>query len=360
MQTNSLPSQPKIDPIALRRCLGSFVTGVTVVTALDLDGNSAGLTVNSFTSVSLDPPLVLWSLRLQSKMHPIFSSAERFIVNILSERQIEVSQRFGSPSGNRFEGLKVERGIGGVPRIVDCAANVECRRVAAYPGGDHVIFLGEVERIHHSDRNSLAFRGGEYMVVHSFELGAWAAAPEMSGLAQVEALKMARNVAEELSLSTGKSIGIAVWGNRGPTMVWWAEGRQPLQVALRAGLVMPVLRSASGHLFLAFKAETATQPFVELEVGGPPGERLAELRAQVRAERLAQVRGNILPDVNTKSISAFSAPVFDRQGDIVLALTMMDHTDDLAFGDGALLRLKEAAADLSTRLGHRDTDGFAA
>lgn len=175
----------------------------------------------------------------------------------------------------------------------------------------------------------------------------------MSGVAQGETLKMARKTAEELAASSGKAVGIAVWGNRGPTMIWWVEGARPLQVNLRAGLVMPLLQSASGHLFLAFKPRASTQVLLELERGGLSDAQLDSLLDCVRTEGMASVRGNVLPDVNERSISAFSAPVFDRQADMILALTLMDYSSDFTADDAAVALLKHAAAGLSARLGYR-------
>ena len=131
-----------IDPADLRKVLGTFVTGVTVITTIDASGKAYGLTANSFTSVSLNPPIVLWNLSLTAPSHPIFREASRFAVNILADDQIDISKRFASLGRDKFAGVAVRRGLGGIPLIEGCAAYLECRSEASFPGGDHIVFLG--------------------------------------------------------------------------------------------------------------------------------------------------------------------------------------------------------------------------
>lgn len=161
-----------IDKRALRDVLGSFVTGVTVVTTVDSNGFMHGCTANSFTSVSLDPPLVLWSQALKARSYPAFRDADRFAINILSEDQESISQRFGSDKvEHKFEGIEWQAGLGGVPVLNGCAALIECRKVAAYPGGDHAIFLGQIENLRRIDRNPLVFGRGKYLRAYAPETG---------------------------------------------------------------------------------------------------------------------------------------------------------------------------------------------
>lgn len=153
------------DTRALRDVFGTFVTGVTIITTLQEDGTPWGVTANSFSSVSLDPPLVLWSQGTQGFSFPIFEAADRFVVNILSAQQADLSQRFATSGIDRFAGLAFSPGIGGLPRIDGCLAHLECRKVATYPGGDHAIFLGEVENFDKADLAPLAFSNGRYSAV---------------------------------------------------------------------------------------------------------------------------------------------------------------------------------------------------
>jgi 3-hydroxy-9,10-secoandrosta-1,3,5(10)-triene-9,17-dione monooxygenase reductase component len=149
---------------AFRGALASFATGVTVVTTVDPDGRDIGLTVNSFNSVSLDPPLVLWSLARTSTSLAAFQASKRFAIHVLSAGQQALSSRFASRKVDRFEGLEVERGEGGVPLLAGCAARFQCRTEFEYDGGDHVIFVGEVAAFDHSELPPLVFHGGGYAV----------------------------------------------------------------------------------------------------------------------------------------------------------------------------------------------------
>lgn len=159
-------NQSPFSPRELRDCFGTFVTGVTVVTTVDTQGRWYGVTVNSFSSVSIDPPLILWSQQLSAPSHPVFRSAQRFAVNILAEDQMEVSSRFAGGRPDKFSDVEIIDGLGGVPLIAGCSAHLECSSEATYPGGDHTVFLGRVESIRRTHRPPLAFGGGKYMRVH--------------------------------------------------------------------------------------------------------------------------------------------------------------------------------------------------
>ena len=160
------------DSLEFRRALGAFVTGITVITLLDDDGTFQGLTVNSFNSVSLDPPLILWSLALATPDFEMFSAVQRFAVNILAQDQIAISQRFATPSSDKFAGVGVSLGLDGVPLIEGCNATLECRTEATHPGGDHIIFLGRVERFHCDEGRPLVYHQGRYMALgNSLESG---------------------------------------------------------------------------------------------------------------------------------------------------------------------------------------------
>lgn len=129
-----------------RDTLGLFATGVTVVTALSSDGRPIGVTISSFNSVSLDPPLILWSLSQSSPNLEAFRTADHYSVNILAAGQQELSNRFASRSNDRFADIPTHPGLSGIPLIDDCCAWFECSNEAHYPGGDHLIFVGRVER----------------------------------------------------------------------------------------------------------------------------------------------------------------------------------------------------------------------
>jgi flavin reductase (DIM6/NTAB) family NADH-FMN oxidoreductase RutF len=158
----SLAAQ-EFDCREFRDTLGSFATGVTVVTALAPSGEWIGLTVSSFNSVSLNPPLILWSLSADSPNLEAFRSATRYAVNVLSADQQEISNRFAARRGDRFADVLVRVGRGGVPLIEGCCAAFECVNETQYPGGDHVIFVGRVERYMQGEAKlPLIFHGGRY------------------------------------------------------------------------------------------------------------------------------------------------------------------------------------------------------
>lgn len=152
---------------AFRDALGSFPTGVAIITTTGPDGQPVGLTCNSFSSVSLEPPLVSWGLRISSKSMPAFNQAGAFAINILAEDQKDLSARFASSQvADKFEGVAWRKGLYGLPVIEDCVATFECDKFAEHLAGDHVLFLGQVVRFDHgSHEDSLVFYKGAYMML---------------------------------------------------------------------------------------------------------------------------------------------------------------------------------------------------
>ncbi len=146
----------------LRNALGCFATGITVVTTRTADGEPVGLTVNSFNSVSLEPPLIIWSLGLQTKVRPIFEGCSHYAVNVLAEDQAHLSNRFASRDADKFAGLAITDGIEGVPLLDGCCARFECRNTTRHAGGDHTVFISEVVRFGSSERQPLIFHAGAY------------------------------------------------------------------------------------------------------------------------------------------------------------------------------------------------------
>ena len=160
-------SHPHVDPLQLRQALGIFPTGVTVMTTCAEGGHFVGVTVNSFNALSLDPPLILWSLSRRSGSLRAFQSAEHFAVNVLAEDQVAVSRRFASRAIDKFRDVEVALGLGGIPLIGGCAAYIECRTWSSQPAGDHVLFIGRVQQVQASGRRPLVFSGGAYFGVGS-------------------------------------------------------------------------------------------------------------------------------------------------------------------------------------------------
>lgn len=150
------------DPKRFRQALGAFTTGVTIVTTVDTTGKDVGVTANSFNSVSLDPPLVLWSLDKNSSNFDAFITARHFTVHILASDQETLASRFAQRGVNRFEGLTPLRGAGGVAVLHGCAARFECSMRHQYEGGDHIIFVGEVLNFDHAPLEPLVFKRGRF------------------------------------------------------------------------------------------------------------------------------------------------------------------------------------------------------
>jgi flavin reductase (DIM6/NTAB) family NADH-FMN oxidoreductase RutF len=157
------PLSPAFSALEFRAALGSFATGVTVVTALDASGRPVGLTANSFNSVSLSPPLVLWSLSKRAGTMPAFTAGSHYAINILSAEQRSLAERFASKDIDRFAGVAFRRGAGGAPVLEGSAAVFECFNRSQYEEGDHVIFVGEVERCERREGAlPLIYHGGRY------------------------------------------------------------------------------------------------------------------------------------------------------------------------------------------------------
>ena len=147
-----------------RAALGTFTTGVTIVTTRSPAGEDIGLTANSFNSVSLDPPMVLWSLARKSLSLPAFLESGYFAVHVLAAAQEDLSVTFATRGADKFAGLTVARGAGGIPLIPGCSALFQCKTAFNYEGGDHVIFVGEVQEFEHFNRSPLVFHSGRYAV----------------------------------------------------------------------------------------------------------------------------------------------------------------------------------------------------
>ncbi|MCP3477002.1 flavin reductase family protein [Bradyrhizobium sp. CCGUVB1N3] len=151
-----------IDPRDFRNALGTYATGVTIITATGPDGKPYGLTCNSFASVSLNPPLVLWSLVVYSSSLTVFQNASHFAVNVLGVSQQALANKFAKSADDKFTGVDWSPGLGNAPVLAESVANFQCRSVNRYYGGDHVIFLGAVEAYFYNRNEPLLFARGSY------------------------------------------------------------------------------------------------------------------------------------------------------------------------------------------------------
>lgn len=157
--------QPREAPVTsdeFRRACGRFATGITIASVLDASGSPHGLTVNSFTSVSLDPPLILICLGHAVACIDAFRESRHFGLNVLSERQQELSDRFARKGQDRFDGLEWYRGESGVPLLPDVLATIECRVQQRITSGDHDIFVGEMLRMRTGEGEPLIYFAGRY------------------------------------------------------------------------------------------------------------------------------------------------------------------------------------------------------
>lgn len=145
-----------------RNALGQFATGVTVITTLTPDGRRVGMTANSFTSVSMDPPLVLWCPAKRIPSLVDFEAASHFAINVLATEQHMLSRQFATPAVDKFEGVAVTEGVAGLPVLEGTVASFQCRTVARHDAGDHVIYVGEVEEYRHAAGAPLVFHAGAY------------------------------------------------------------------------------------------------------------------------------------------------------------------------------------------------------
>lgn len=145
---------------SFRSALGRFATGVTIITARGANGEAVGITANSFNSVSLDPPLVLWSLDRSSNSRSAFESSDEFAIHVIGLDQEHLSNKFAKRGADKFEGMEI--GTEGAPIIDGCAALFRCRKVQRHDVGDHILFIGEVVEFNTRDCEPLLFLHGSY------------------------------------------------------------------------------------------------------------------------------------------------------------------------------------------------------
>jgi 3-hydroxy-9,10-secoandrosta-1,3,5(10)-triene-9,17-dione monooxygenase reductase component len=164
LMRENMKNTGEFDSREFRNALGNFATGVTVITAKDLETGYVGTTASSFNSVSIDPPLVLWSLDKSARSLRAYETAEHFVVNVLAADQVSLSNEFARPDDDKFNGVEYQLNGYGVPVLAGCVAHFECSTKYLYEGGDHVIIVGEVLAFEYLERNALLFHQGGYCV----------------------------------------------------------------------------------------------------------------------------------------------------------------------------------------------------
>ena len=161
------PPRAQHDARDFRSALGCFPTGVCLVTALAGDGRRHGMTINSFSSVSLEPPMVLWSLSRNATSAAVFRDAEYFAINVLAAGDGALANHFAKPGADKFAAChgRFSAGLGGAPVLAGALATFECHSRHRYYGGDHIVLIGVVERYAHAEGAPLAFHRGRYAAV---------------------------------------------------------------------------------------------------------------------------------------------------------------------------------------------------
>lgn len=160
-------STKNFDKKEFRNTLGQFATGVTIITTLNAAKEPIGITVSSFNSLSMEPPMILWSLAKSAYSLPAFQHASHFNVHVLSAEQDQLSNSFARPGTDKFLNINYIKGLEGTPILNKCAALFECRTAHQYDGGDHIIFVGEVLEFNSSKKKPLVFHLGQYTGIDS-------------------------------------------------------------------------------------------------------------------------------------------------------------------------------------------------
>ncbi len=155
-----------IDPSVLRRAMGQFASGVTVISTLTEDGLPIGCTVSAFSSLSLNPPLVLVCIDAGRFMHQQLSTAPGFVVNVLSAKQADVAMTFARPADDRFHGINTHRGRRNIPLLDGAIAHIQCDRSDVLPGGDHAIIVGRVHDVGVNNGEPLLYAKGAFLHVN--------------------------------------------------------------------------------------------------------------------------------------------------------------------------------------------------
>lgn len=168
MSVSAPPARSSVSEIGakqFRQALSQFATGVTVITGCLAEGGYFGETIHCFNAVSLKPPLLLWSLPHTASSMPAFAAASSYVINVLAGDQIELAQRFSLPTADRFDKLAFALSERGSPVLAGTVASFECRHRSRYVEGDHMIFVGEVERCHSHPQRTLGFHRGRFIAL---------------------------------------------------------------------------------------------------------------------------------------------------------------------------------------------------
>ncbi len=344
----------------LRDVLGTFITGVTIVTTRDRQGTGHGITANSFSSVSLDPPLILWSLACTSKSFKAFQESSHFAVHILAEDQMNLSNHFSKSREDKFHGIPHTAGFGDVPILENAAARLECSRFATHPAGDHVIYIGRVERIALAPRRTLAFASGKYAVARAFELNLLHKGEVQSPVGPGtinRAISLMPMMAAQMG---GFTLCLAAWANHGPTIIHWESSSLPPGQKMAAGEVVGVTQSAIGLIFAAFMPPEQTGPFTEDDLrhapslgadAAAPKDVFEQQLVDIQSKGYARSTSAPTSDTEAALTTTLAVPILDPEGEGILALAVVSYSSCICGqGEDVVARmLLKAAREISAR-----------
>jgi flavin reductase (DIM6/NTAB) family NADH-FMN oxidoreductase RutF len=301
-----LAMQPEFDVKEFRRALGSFPTGVAIITMRGPNGEPVGLTCNSFSSVSLEPPLVLWSLRKASKSIEIFRASKSFAIHVLAEDQDQLSQRFATSSiANKFEGVASSTGYDELPLIDNCVARFQCSMFAQHEAGDHVIFIGKVEQFEVvREEDPLVFYKGAYMMLTQ-SLRELAQKGRISHRALAQARRVIYGTLVQLACENGEPADFdAIESNLRLMEAHIASGNMPERMAAALVFFDLISRAARNDVMtlVAQSLNTLLQQTVKAQAE-------ASHASQVYVPELNPIRWNILAAMRAKDVPGAVAAV---------------------------------------------------
>lgn len=329
------------DALSFRRALSAFPTGVTVVTTSAGDGSPRGVTVSSFNSVSLEPPLVLWSQHVKAASHPDFSTAGTFTVNVLATHQADISDRFGRPGDEKFAKTAWYYAETGAVIIEGCSAWFECVRVQNIEGGDHTIYMGRVTRASVSGKAPLLFAGRRYLAAQTL--------PQVAGAVEVEPLPThVQQVMDELATLTQWGVSLSRLVGEVHVVVGTDSQEVYFTRHLHPGMPLPLEDTSGGLAFLAFgKAQENVKRSVDS----------AALIADAASRGAVHLTRNLVPGLNLFDMEALSVPIYDRANIMLYALTIfrespaaLETTEETRYIEMTKDRARQIEAYLESRV----------
>lgn len=355
----------KLDEHKLCKTFDAFATGVTVITIRRSDGSFSGVTANSFNSVSVSPPLVLWSQSIWAKRFPAFRDCDHFTVNVLAHDQRSLANRFVVSEDEPFSEFDFLEGIHGAPILKGTTACLECKKIDMVSGGDHAVFLGRVEDLHYNGRAPLIYSEGKYKIAQAHELGSYELMAGAAIPVNPKAVDYVKREMPRIAEAVGDhSLCLSVWGNKGPTTVHWEASRKPVSNQLRLGLAMYITQSATGRAFAAFLPEPTTAALIEdeLSIYQSPDETREEQRsnfnrmlAEFRDRGISRASHSAPSPAHGSPVTAFSAPIFGPDNHMYMALTVTAPKSrlDPDWNGRTPQELKDSAHKLSKAITHQ-------